>query len=113
MDLPEFRSQYCHLNKQRRDSFEKLIKYLKDKNIDVALFLSPHQPLIWDKMHVDDSYPIVDELNDFAIELKKKYDCKIIGTFNPYEINVHLEDFYDDRHLRYESLVKYFDFRKK
>ncbi len=43
--------------------------------------------------------------------MAKKYNLKITGSYNPYNLDMEDKDFYDARHVRHELLGTYFDFR--
>ena len=42
--------------------------------------------------------------------MSNKYDLKITGTYNPYELGIKDENFYDSRHVRRELMGEFFDF---
>ena len=104
----------CHLNEYNKMIFEKVVQYCIDSNIEIDLFLCPLSPLLWDRLQsADDNYFILDELESFANEIAEKYDLKITGSYNPYNLNVCNEDFYDERHIKRDKLANYFDFKAK
>ena len=45
-----------------------------------------------------------------ANEISNKYDLKISGSCNPYELGINDEYFYDSRLVRREYLGEFFDF---
>lgn len=101
----EYASEYC------KEIFEKLIKYLLDKGTKVELYLCPLAPSLWNRIDAKETeYPILGELENYAISIAKKYDLKITGSYNPYNLDMKDEDFYDARHVRHEVLGIYFDF---
>lgn len=101
-------SEYCE------DIFEKLVRYLLDLGTEVDLYLCPLAPSLWDRVMAEEKeYPILKELEKYANHVAKKYDLKITGSYNPYNLKMKDEDFYDARHVRHELLDVYFDFKKK
>ena len=40
--------------------------------------------------------------------MSNKYDLKITGTYNPYELGIKDENFYDSRHVRRELMGELF-----
>lgn len=103
-----------HISEYSKDIFEKLIVYLIDQGIEVELFLCPLAPSLWDRVEAEEAhYAILDEITVFAKEMSNKYDLKITGTYNPYELGIKDEDFYDARHVKRELMGEFFDFYSK
>ena len=103
-----------HISEYSKEVFEKLIAYLTNQGIEVELFLCPLAPSLWDRLEAEKShYAILDEITDFAKEMSNKYDLKITGTYNPYELGIKDENFYDSRHVRRELMGEFFDFYSK
>lgn len=103
-----------HISEYSKDIFEKLIRYLLDQSVEVDIFLSPVSPSLWNRIESEEAnYPIVKELEDYAESIAAKYDLKIVGTYNPYDLEMKDEDFYDARHVRHESICVYFDFKSR
>lgn len=98
-----------HLDRFASDIFEKLIIYLKNKDIQIELFLCPLPPALWDK-YDNEKTPILQELAEYANKLVVKYNLKMTGSYNPYDLGITNAEFYDARHVRRDSLHKYFDF---
>ena len=99
-----------HLKTKEKETFEKLIQYLLNRNIAVELYLCPVAPSLWDRISDNNEYPSIPELEEFAHSMSQKYSLKITGSYNPYKLHMTDEDFYDCRHVRHELLSKYFDF---
>ncbi len=100
-----------HINKYSMVVFEQLINYLLDQGIEVELFLCPLAPTLWDRLEAEsEHYFILDEISAYAKEISEKYNLKMIGSYNPYELGMQDKDFYDARHVRREMLGVYFDF---
>lgn len=99
-----------HLSDYSKGLFEKLIAYLVSEGVDVELFLCPLAPSLWDRLEKEDEYFILDDTTVFAEELCEKYEIKLTGSYDPYELGLSDSDFYDSRHMRKELMGVYFDF---
>lgn len=102
-----------HISEYSKDIFWKLINYLTEQGTTVEFFLCPLAPALWDRIENDSDageYYILDELETFALEVADEFGIKVIGSYNPYNINVKNADFWDARHMRHEVLETYFDF---
>jgi len=104
--------QDTHILGTIEEDYEMLIKYLTENGVEVTLFMCPYAPELWDIIQEDsDLYPSIWESEQLAYNLADKYGIKITGSYNPYEVGISNEDFYDARHVRHELLSTYFDFR--
>ncbi len=110
MDIDYFYSTNEHISGKSMEVFEKLVVYLQNQGTQVDLFLCPICPTLWDRL--DESVnPMLWDIEAFAQEMAEKYNLKIIGTYNPYNINMPDTAFYDSRHVRHELIEEYFDFQ--
>lgn len=113
-DIERLLSRGKHIDKYNKEIFEKLIQYLLDQGAEVELFLCPLAPSLWKRIEMERAeYPILSELKAYADSIAKKYDLKMTGCYDPYELEMKDKDFYDARHVRHEALGRYFDFRAK
>lgn len=109
-------TQFCkgeHISEYSLTTFIKLIKYLKGKNVEIEFYLCPLAPALWDRLQSaqeGNQYYILDELENFALDLADDYDIKVTGSYNPYNIGITNSDFWDARHVRHDKLELYFDF---
>lgn len=101
-----------NISEYSKNTFEKLIQYLQERDVDIELYLCPLAPSLWDRLNLNE-YPVLTELEKFANEVSVKYGLKITGSYNPYILNITDDKFYDSRHVRREYLGVYFDFRKE
>lgn len=100
-----------HLDKFYLSEFEKLIDFLKKKNVEISFFLCPIPPVVWDRIDLNEFF-MVDEVEKYAEYYSKKYGIKIIGSLDPYKVGVNNEDFYDARHMKGDKLSFYMDFKQ-
>lgn len=101
-----------HISEFSKDIFEKLLNYLFAQDVEVELFMCPLAPSLWNRIDLKKHF-ILQELYDYVNFIASKYDLKITGNYNPYELGMTDADFYDARHVRAECFQKYFDFTKK
>ena len=111
-DLSSVFVKGSHMSSESKVTFEKLLEYLLKKGVEVDLYLCPLTPTLWDRLEMEmESYPIVTELETYAYDIADKYSLNIIGSYNPYNVGILDEDFYDARHVRHEKLSTYFQFK--
>lgn len=105
-------SKNCHISSYSPETFEKLIRYLTQRDVEVDLYLFPLAPSLWNRID-NDEYFILSELEAYAYDVAQRYDLKIEGSYNPYNLHMTDADFYDSRHMRHELLATYYDFSGK
>lgn len=99
-----------HLDAGQVDNFKRLITYLQEHGVEIKFFIHPFSPLVWDYIEESGEYPMVEELENFIREYAAEKEIPITGSYDPYEVGCSNEDFQDYRHMKAESLYKYFDF---
>lgn len=104
-------SRNQHLSKPAIKAFESFVGFCKKQGIDLDLFLVPYPEQVWDEIQQNPIWSLPRELDAYINEYAKQQNLTVIGSYNPYEVGCTVSDFYDNRHLRVESLVKFFDFR--
>lgn len=98
-----------HIDAYNVEYLDKLIDWLLKKGINVQLWICPLPPSLWDRFD-SGKYPIAAEIEDCMYTLGEKYpEIKVMGSYDPYRYGITDADFYDYRHMRVESIEKYFD----
>ena len=87
-----------------RDLYISLIKYLKTKNIEVIIVLSPYHPELFKLMKSNKSK--IPEIENNFIEIAHYLNVKIVGSYDISKIskNIDNNDFYDGIHPK-DSLM--------
>ncbi len=107
--LPSYFVPYESISPESTEAFEKLIVYLQEQGTEVELLLCPLAPSLWDRCD-EEVNGILWETEQFALEMGEKYGLQVTGSYNPYQLGITDEEFYDCRHMRHEALEKYFEF---
>ncbi len=113
-DIEEKLAKGRHASAYSLEVFEKLVSYLTEQGIEVELFMCPLAPSLWNRLELNKSeYYMLDEIEELVDQMVEKYNVKVTGSYNPYELGMSDSDFYDARHVRRELLGDYFDFTGK
>lgn len=88
---------------------EKFIQYLKQQNIEVHLFLSPYQPIVWDHFAKTEKYSMVSKTEKYLQSLAIKENVKVIGSYNPNNLQLNSEHFIDGMHLNRKGMSQVFN----
>lgn len=78
--------------------FKSFILYLKDNGVNVILYLPPYNPISYDLLSDNKKYVMINEAEKYLFAFSKKYDIKIIGSYNPHKYNFSYKDFFDGMH---------------
>lgn len=114
-DSKDYFSKGTHLDDYSKETFCKLIDYLRANGVAVEFYLCPLAPSLWDRIKAEpdaDEYHILYDLEPFALKIAADYGIKVTGSHNPYNVGIQDSDFLDARHVRHEKLATYFDFTK-
>lgn len=99
----------CEIEEEYKRQFELLIDYLEKQDVEIVFWYCPISPALWDMVNWDD-YPALMELYDYTKALADSKGIATIGSYNPHEVGIEDEDYYDSRHLKREIIGNYFDF---
>ena len=103
-----------HLSDYYKDRFRMLIEYLDNKGVEIEFFYCPICPTLWDRRAKNaDEYFLLEEIEAYGHEIAAEYNIKETGSFNPYNIGITDDDFWDARHLKQSSIDEKFDFKKR
>lgn len=87
-----------HINEEYKEIVEKIINHYIKRNVNITLVITPRPPYLFDDCKMA-NFPLVYEINEFVISLISKYNCKLIGSFNPHDLGLNENDFMDWLHL--------------
>ncbi len=102
-------TEYAMADAENMAMFEKVIMYLQEQGTEVELFLCPFAPALWDRIG-EQQYPMLFQLEEYASYLASEYGVKVHGSYNPYNVGLTNEDFYDARHVKKGSLKRVIQF---
>ena len=92
------------ISSNKWNDFLKLMKDLQCKKINIVLFLSPYAPKVYDKLEQD--YPLVMKSENRIREFADSQNISVLGSFNPYLLNLSNEYFYDGMHCNEKGMEK-------
>jgi hypothetical protein len=84
---------------------DKFIDYIKSKDINIILYVSPFHPYTFEIAGVKDNSNVYME---YLRQLSLKKNIPMIGSCNPAEYNLLPTDFYDGMHIKFSGIEKVF-----
>ena len=93
-------------DKNAKDSFIRLIKFLKEKNIKIFLVLTPYHPDFFNYLKKNKS--IIPQFENDFIEIGNSLNIKILGSYDVSKISTKFSsiDFYDGMHPK-DTVMKF------
>ena len=86
------------------DIFKKFITELKEKEIEIAFFLTPYHPTVY--RVIKDDYSMVVKAEDFIIKYSQTNHIKLYGSFNPEKLGLDASYFCDGMHCKEAAIKK-------
>ncbi|MEM6631690.1 MAG: hypothetical protein AAF694_18580 [Bacteroidota bacterium] len=99
---------YDDLDKPLQKHFLALIRYYEEQNIEVLLYLPPFNPIVWGTIQNNPNYRSVLKAERYYKRFAAKNGLLLMGSYNPHNMYLNPEDFYDGMHLSRESTQKFF-----
>ena len=100
-----------HINQKSVDIYNKIFKYFYDNGVEVNIILIPRSPKIYDNENMS-SFPIVNEIMEYAFDLSKNNGVSITGSLDPHQINSEDEYYFDGLHFKQEIANSIIDIRR-
>ena len=101
-------TEYASMDAGNCAFLEKLIRHLQEQECEVEVILTPYAPSLWDRIE-QSRYPILSEVESYVAYLETTYGITVQGSFNPHNMDMTDEDFYDARHVKKSSLKAHYD----
>lgn len=101
-------NRYFPENIGNLDMFENYIHNLRNDNIRVYFFLPPYHPDVYNTMKSSAKYDVVFKIQEYLETFAKDNKIEIIGSYNPYNLNLSEKDFFDGQHCRNQVINRIF-----
>lgn len=92
--LADMKPEYVDLSPQRKEIFEKFVRYLLDHAIEVKILLVPVP------VQVSSVRPVVDKVEQYVRSMAAKNALTVLGTYDAQKYNLTDADFHDGFHVR-------------
>ncbi len=106
--VPYQLNNFHELDAYRINLLESLLQYLLDKDIQVIFFLPPYHPITYNLLQEKLGDKIVEKTELYFLELAKKNNLEVIGSFDPEKLDLSNSDFYDGMHLTRKPIENMF-----
>lgn len=96
---------YTEIDENLQETFEELIQFLLDHQVEVSFYLPPYSRPMYDFICKDGEYQIITEVEAYILDYGKQKEIKILGSYDPDGSDLETEDFYDPYHIRIEKIM--------
>lgn len=96
--------QFEEISSQIFKDFDKLCNEILSDNIELAFFLAPYHPIVYEK--IKNEYQIVLEVESELLEYAKQNKIEFIGSFSPIKTDIDSLGFYDGMHGKENTIKK-------
>lgn len=86
------------------NDFKNLISYLREKNVNIVLFMSPFSKTQSEIVFDNNTNPTILLVEDYIFALADKYGCKVVGGYDSREYGLEDDDFIDNMHMDKEAV---------
>lgn len=99
-------NKYEILDAALKEKIKATLSYMKAKDIEVVLYLTPYHPIVYSYLRNNEKYKIVLDAEKFFREVADEYGVIIVGSYDPEQYGLSNEDFLDGMHMRRESVER-------
>ena len=93
------------INEDSKKVLDALMKYFYDNGIDVTIVVVPRSPYVYDKSDMISS-TFVYNINNLIYKYYTDYNVCVCGSFNPHDMNIKDEDYYDSIHVVPDKMLE-------
>lgn len=91
-----------------KQQYFAMIRYLESRNVTVVFFLAPYHPIVYDEITSDPQYANVQEVESLIHGFARAENITVVGSYDPYRLNMTSRDFFDDSHPDREAVDSLF-----
>ena len=92
---------------ERQRVLEAYLTYLQSRGVKVILFLAPYHPVSYEIM-ITNRYRIIVDIQAYYEELAARLGLPLVGSFNPSDLGITKDVYYDATHITPEALAGIF-----
>ena len=108
MKMHQLPASSLELNKNKMKFFEKFIDYLLKQHVEVVFYLPPYESSAYSEIERNKKYNTFNVVEKYFHSISTKYHIQIVGSYNPFILNLNSSDFIDDVHLKQKGINKLF-----
>jgi len=100
--------RFHSLDATYRQELEGFLDFMRKDGVEPVIFLPPYHPYVYHALTTSDRYRVILEVQRYFENLAKEKGVKLIGSYNPTDLALGEEEFFDGAHPRPSALGKLF-----
>ena len=93
------------IDAHRQQVLEAWLAHLQAQGVEIILYLAPYHPRTYEIMMTNQNRIVVD-IQNYYVEMARRKGYSILGSYNPADIDITGEVFYDATHITPEALAR-------
>lgn len=99
---------FAELDGGAQARFEAMVRYLRERDAAIVLYLPPYHPTVYATLATDPRYARVAEAESYFRGVAAREGLTVVGSYDPGRLNLASVAFYDGWHLRGEATERVF-----
>jgi len=92
---------------EQKRILEAYLTYLQAHDVNVILYIAPYHPASYEIM-LTNKYNIIVDIQKYYEELAARLDMQLVGSFNPADLGITKDVYYDATHITPQALAGIF-----
>ena len=101
-------TDYKGIDEQSMALLGSLIDYLKERGVEVILYLPPYSPMMYNYIESDEQFQITFQVEERIKELASDKQVALYGSYDPAGSGLEMTDLYDIYHVKTEKMMDTF-----
>lgn len=97
---------FNQLDSTLKDNFQKFLNLLLSDGNEIIFYLPPYHPVTFNLLTVSDKYRIILEAEEYFKRVGIDKKIKVVGSYNPRDLNIEETEFYDAMHIKENAVEK-------
>ena len=97
---------YQMLDTTLEEDFTKFINLVNGDGNEIILYLPPYHPLTYSLLTSNEKYRIIIDAQEYFKKVSADKNIKLVGSYNPKDLNLNKSDFYDAMHVKETGIEK-------
>ena len=101
-------TDFKEIDEQSMALLSSLIDYLKERGVEVILYLPPYSPMMYNYIESDEQYHITFQVEERIKEMASDKRVALYGSYDPAGSRLEMTDLYDIYHVKTEKMMDTF-----
>jgi len=99
-------NSFDEIDNANKNKFMRLIDFLHKEKVQITIVLPPYHPIVYDEIKKNTKYRNVLLVEEFLKDFSLGKNISIVGSYDPLNMNLTSNDFFDGMHLNLQGVDK-------